>query len=287
MTPVAILLGLAAALTYGAADFVGAVATKRAHAFSVVVFSQLTGSVLLLAALPFFAGYPLTLAAIGWGAAGGVAKGVGVTFLYRGLATGRMSVVAPVTGVVAASVPVLNGLARGERPGALALVGVVVALVAVVLVSSPGGAPGPGPGPAAPGTSSELRDAVLAGLSFGAFFVFLDAAGDDTGLWALVGARLGSLSIVPSLALISGQPLIVAPEARAASATAGVLDVAANLFFLLASRVGLLSLAGVLTSMYPATTVLLARVVLGERLHRIQLGGIVLAGIGVSLIATG
>lgn len=286
MAPVAILFGLAAALTYGAADFVGGVATKRAHALSVVVFSQLTGALLLLAALPFFNEQPPSGESIGWGAAGGVAGGIGVVFLYRGLASGRMSVVAPVTGVVAAGVPLLIGLARGERPGPLALIGVVAALVAVVLVSSPGPqSRGSGAGRAA--TSFELRDAVAAGLGFGAFFVFLDAGGDDPGLWVLVGARLGSLTIVPALALISGRPLLVAREARAAAASAGLLDVSANLFFVLASRVGLLSLVSVLTSMYPATTVLLARVVLNERLHRVQLGGLALAAAGVALIAAG
>lgn len=278
----AILLGLAAALTYGAADFVGGVATKRAHAFSVVVFSQLTGSLLLLAALPFFLGYPLTAESVGWGAAGGIAGGIGVTFLYRGLATGRMTVVAPVTGVVAASVPVLIGLVTGERHGVPALVGVVVALVAVVLVSAAGEAKVTGA--AAP---AELRDAVSAGLGFGAFFVFLDLAGDDTGLWPLVGARAGSLAIVSTLALVSRRPLIVGTGSRTSAATAGALDVAANLFYLLATRVGLLSLVAVLTSMYPATTVLLARVVLSERLARTQMAGLGLAAVGVALIAAG
>lgn len=278
----AAILGLLAAVTYGAADFVGGMATKRSNPFSVVVFSQVTGSALLLAALPFVASGRATVAALAWGARAGAGGGFGVVFLYRGLAEGRMSVVAPVTGVVAAISPVLVGLLRGERPGPVPLLGVVLALGAVALVSS-----APHPDSDASAHRSGLLDALVAGLGFGVFFIGLDLAGDDTGLWPLVAARLGSLVLVAAFAVILRRPLLVEAPVRRSAAGAGVLDVAANLFYLLGTRAGLLSLVAVLTSMYPASTVVLARVVLDERLRRSQIAGLACAAVGVAMIAAG
>jgi drug/metabolite transporter (DMT)-like permease len=281
MQPMAILLGLGAALTYGAADFFGGLSTKRSNEFSVVVCSQVIGSGLLLAALPFFLQADFTAEAFAWGLGSGVGGGLGVLLLYRGLALGRMSVVAPTTGVVAASVPVVAGLLLGERPSAAALTGVVVALVAVVLVSSSPDHTG------ARGGYSGMREAVGAGAAFGAFFILLSLAGDDSGLWPLIGARSASLGIVALIALMGRRTLRPAPGSLRLIAAAGILDVAANLLFLAASRVGLLSLVAVLTSMYPGATVVLARFVLHERLHRLQLVGLACAALGVALIAVG
>ena len=277
----AILLGLGAALTYGAADFFGGLSTKRSNEFSVVVCSQVIGSALLLAALPFFLDASFTLEAFGWGMGSGLGGGLGVLLLYRGLALGRMSVVAPTTGVIAASVPVLAGLLLGERPGALSLIGVVVALIAVVLVSASPDQDGQRDG------YSGMREAVGAGLGFGGFFILLSLGGEDTGLWPLIGSRTASLGIVTLIALIMGRSLRPAAGSLRLIATAGILDVAANLLFLEATRVGLLSLVAVLTSMYPGATVVLARFVLHERLHRLQLVGLACAALGVALIAGG
>jgi drug/metabolite transporter (DMT)-like permease len=281
MQPMAILLGLGAALTYGAADFFGGLSTKRSNEFSVVVCSQMIGSALLLAALPFFLHINFTGEAFAWGLGSGLGGGLGVLLLYRGLARGRMSVVAPTTGVVAASVPVLAGLLLGERPSAAALFGVVVALVAVVLVSSSPDHTG------MRGGYSGIREAVGAGAAFGAFFILLSLAGDDSGLWPLIGARAASLGIVALIAVVGRQSLRPTPGSLRLIAAAGILDVTANLLFLAASRVGLLSLVAVLTSMYPGATVVLARFVLHERLHRLQLIGLACSALGVALIAVG
>lgn len=286
MRPMAILLGLAAALTYGAADFVGGLVARRAALFSVVLLSQVAGTVLLLVALPFFVESGPTASALAWGGASGVAGSTGVLFLYKGLAAGRMSVVAPITSVEAAVVPVVWGLAGGERPPAVALAGVLVALVAVVLVAGfepaeavGGGAP-PRRGRLAPG----VPEALIAGVAFGAFFVLLDGAGDETGLWPLVGGRTASLTILTILVLARRERISAAPGTRLPIVTAGALDVAANLLYLLATREGLLTIVAVLTSLYPASTILLARIVLGERMGRLQVAGLALATVGVVMM---
>ena len=290
----AIILGLLAALTYGTADFLGGYATKRSSVFSVVVLSQIIGSTLILLALPFFwDGYDGV--SFAWGLASGVAGGIGVTFFYAALAAGRMSQIAPVTAVEAACVPVVYGLVSGERPGAGPLIGIALALVAVALVSS--GAPeaddtkaGDDPRAAADAKRDERRGLLLAlgaGIGFGLFFVLLARAGSESGIWPLVGARVASISSVLLVALVARQALRPSPGSLPVIAGAGLFDVAANLSYLLASRVGLLSLVAVLTSMYPAMTVVLARVVLHERMHKTQIAGVGVAASAVTLIAAG
>lgn len=283
----AIVLGLAAALTYGAADFLGALATKTTKVFTVVLLSQVLGSGLFMVALPFFLHDAPTGAALGWGALSGVAGAVGVALFYQGLSIGRMGAVAPITGVEAAAVPVIFGLVSGERPSALALGGVVIALGAVALVSSSprteAPAHDPDQGRLAPGVGLALG----AGVAFGAFFILLAEAGEDSGLWPLVGARISSIATIGVGLLVSRGFERPQRSALPAIAGAGVLDLAANLFFLLATREGLLSIVAVLTSMYPATTVLLARMILSERFHRTQLLGLGLAALGVIAMTLG
>jgi drug/metabolite transporter (DMT)-like permease len=230
---------------------------------------------------------------LGWGAASGAAGGAGVALLYRALAAARMSVVAPITAVEAAAVPVLWGLLIGEQPGALALGGVVVALVAVVLVSAaPEAAPAPGVPDQAPPPRPLLRrpgtvDALGAGLAFGLFFLLLDRAGAGAGLWPLVAARVVSVGLLGGLAVARRRSLRPPPGSLPVIVGAGALDMLANLAYLLATGEGLVSLVAVLTSLYPASTVLLARVVLGERLVRLQVTGLGLAALGVVLITVG
>ena len=279
----AVILGLAAAITYGAADFMGGLVTRRTDVLGVVVWSQIAGSALLVFAIPFLDPSDLTRDTVVWGLLAGLSGGAGVTLFYRALSLGKMTVIAPITGVEAASVPVLFGLVTGERPAGMALVGVALALVAVALVSA----------------SSEEGDervrislsdrtilyALGAGLGFGFFFIFLDRAGTGAGLWPLVFSRIASLLFAASVALSMRRSLRPAPGTMPQIALAGLLDVGANFFYLAASREGLLSIVAVLTSLYPASTVILARTFLGERLIRPQLAGLGLAAIGVTLIA--
>ena len=284
-----LVLGLAAAVTYGAADFVGGLVSRRTNVLAVVLFSQLWGTGLLLAALPFF-GSDVSGGDLAWGVAAGLAGAAGIVFLYRGLSIGRMTVVAPTTAVEAAIIPVIFGLVGGERPSGIALAGVAVALPAVALVSSsprrsPGDAGGPSGGEGL--LPLGLPEALVAGLAFGLFFISLERTGAGSGLWPLVAARAAAMAAVGAVGLLARRSLRPAPGTAPSIAAAGGLDVVANILYLLASRRGLLSLVAVLTSLYPASTVLLARVVLRERLWRVQAAGLVLAGVGVALIALG
>ena len=285
----AVLLGLLVAAAYGSADFFGGLSTKRASASAVVVLSQATGLPLLAALVAVAGGEPSTRVMV-LGAAAGAVGGVGLTCLYRGLAIGRMSVVAPITAVGAAVVPVAWGLFQGERPGVAALVGVVLAIVAVGLISRTGDEVVDGshaPEPTA--TRPYLLLAIVAGIAFGTVFVLLAETGDDAGFWPLVAGRLTSISLLAVAGLVARQSFAVGGGrgALATIAAAGVLDMAANALYLLAARRGLIALVAVLSSLYPASTVLLARVVLKERLLGLQVAGLGLAATGVALIATG
>ncbi len=309
----AVVLGLLVALTYGSGDFLGGVASVRSRASAVMVGSfALSGALLvlvtggwwLLGGLPAAGGRDLAL-----GTAAGLIGPVAVGLLYAGLAAGRMSVVAPITAVVAAVVPLAWGVAGGERPGALALGGALLALVAVALVSSapeqrdervdtagPAADVDPGEQPAAPARSTRwlVAAALGSGLGFGVVFVLLGATTDDAALWPLLAAR--SMAVAVSLVALAGwarwrhepwRPNVIPQRASWwAVAGAGLLDITANAIYLAATRHGLLSIVAVLSSLYPAATLVLARVFLDERLHRQQLLGLGLAALGVTAMAS-
>jgi drug/metabolite transporter (DMT)-like permease len=287
---VAILLGLAAAATYGAADFAGGLISRRVNPICVVFVSQIAGVILLALVLPF-EGTPFDANALWWGAAAGVGGGGGVVFLYRGLSRARMSVVAPITAVEAAMIPVIYGLVTGEEPGWLALAGIAIALLAVALVSAPRADEIPVTLDVRRArmrlTQPGIVDALIAGLGFGCFFILLSSAGQDSGMWPLIGSKAASISLVALAGLVTRASLRPATGTWTGILIAGVLDVAANVFYLLASRAGLLTLAAVATSLYPASTVLLARIVLRERMSGGQLAGLVLVVAGVAMMAAG
>jgi drug/metabolite transporter (DMT)-like permease len=223
-----------------------------------------------------------TAADVAWGAAGGVSGGLGVMLFYRALATGVMSVVAPVTAVTGAVVPVAAGLLLGERPGTTVLVGIAIAIAAVALLARE--APGEQERPTA-GARQAFVLALGAGLGFGGFFVLLDRTGDDAGLWPLVASRSVTFLVMVVIALFTSAALVPRREAIGLSLGTGVLDMTANVLFLLANREGLLAVVAVITSLYPASTIALAQLVLGERLARHQVLGLALATLAVVLIA--
>lgn len=272
----AVLLALASALVYGAADFSGGVATRRSTVFGVVALSQLAGLLALAPLLPLLGG-TVTARDLAVGAAAGLAGGGGLVLFYRALADGVMSVVAPVTAACAAAIPVLVGLSRGERIPTAGLAGIGLALCAIVLVSAEDGAPS-----LAALRRARLGPALGAGAAFGLFFVLLDATGDDSGLSPLIGARLASLALVVGLAAGTSRTLRTPARVVPLVLLAGVLDMSANALFLLATRQGLLAVTGLLASLYPASTVVLAQLVLRERLARTQL-----LGLGTALVAVG
>jgi drug/metabolite transporter (DMT)-like permease len=275
----AVLLALCSSATYGVGDFFGGLAAKRAAAAAVLLWSHVVGFTLLLGVTVFVDGAATTHDMI-FGVVGGLAGAAGVGLLYQALAIGPMSAVAPVTALLAAAVPVTAGYVQGERPNSSAAVGMVAALVAIVLVSAEGG------GSFRP---SDLRGVTLAlgaGLGFGCFFVALSYTSDGSGVWPLVGARAASVAVVGSLALLGRvDARLPRDRTRLLAAGAGALDVGANVLYLLAIREGLLSVVSVLSSLYPASTVVLAWLVLRERFAPMQRVGLVLAIPAVMLMA--
>ncbi|GAA4379264.1 DMT family transporter [Actinomadura verrucosospora] len=287
------VLALAAALAYGVADFLGGTVTRGSTAIRALTWCVPIGlAVVLVSAL--LTGGDVSPGPMAWGFVAGLCGGGGLIAFYRALARGPMSVVAPVSALAAAVIPVAVGVAQGERLDASVLLGVLLCLVAIGLVSMEAG-----DGPAAEGAGRRrLLDsgpvmAALSGSCFGVFFVLLKEAGDGTGLWPIVGARLGNLAIVAVALLflaarggnagprLSGRKLIIL------ALLSGSLDAGANVLYFLAVHHGMLSLAAVLTSLYPAITVLLARVAYSERLRAVQRVGMAVAVAGVALVTVG
>jgi drug/metabolite transporter (DMT)-like permease len=276
---VAVVLALASAVVYGAADFLGGLASRRASVFGVVALSQVVGLAALLALLPWLGG-PVGPADLAWGAAAGLAGAAGLVVFFRALAGGVMSVIAPVTAVTAAAVPVLVGLLAGNRIGPWAAGGIALALTAVVLVSAEGGL-----WALRSARPASLGPALIAGTAFGLFFVLLDRTAQTSGLTPLVAARAASVALVVAVALAGRQALQVSRAALPLVAMSGVGDMSANALFLLATQTdGQLAVTGVLASLYPVSTVLLAQALLRERLAGAQVAGLGAAVVAVVLI---
>lgn len=275
-----VLLALAAAVGYGLADFVGGLLSRRTSVWTVTVLMQFTGA----AALTLIAWIGFSMPAtrdLAWGAASGIGSGAGTFFLYRGLAAGRMGVVAPLSAVGAAVVPVLVGVALGERPAPAAWAGVALAFPAIVLVSREPSAQLTRPAAGRAG----LRDGLLAGGGFGLLFVALGQVPEDAGLWPLAFGQVTSLLILAAGAWLASSGRHPAPRRVVAGAlAAGLLAAAATGAYQLATYGELVSVAAVLTSLYPAVTVALAAVVLHERASRVQAAGLALAAVAVVLI---
>jgi uncharacterized membrane protein len=280
----AVVLALCSALAYGLSDFVGGLLSRRTSAWSVAVVAQ-TSSTLCTALVALLVVGDPAAADYRWAALAGVGSGVGTGFLYRGFSAGRMSVVAPVSAVGAALVPMLAGAVTGERLTLLVWVGIVAALPGIWLVSSsPEDASAPdGSGSLAAG----LVDGVLAGLGFGWLFAALGQVPDSAGWWPLVLCQLVSVPTVAALAVALSAAWVPHGRAAGLAVVAGPLGAAATGLFLLATQQGFLTVAGVLSSLYPASTVLLAALLLKERVHRGQGVGLVLCALAVACVASG
>jgi drug/metabolite transporter (DMT)-like permease len=279
-----ILLGLAAAVLYGGGDFIGGMASRRAHVLTVLTLAETAGAIVALAAAAISPG-PASLAGLAWGVSAGLIGGLGLIVFYIGLATGPMSVVAPVSGLVSTVLPVAVALADGERPGAGVYAGALLCLVAIVLASSAGDT-GATRGSGRPGRAIAYGTA--SGVAFGLFFLLIRNAGQSGELWPVAAGRVGEVVAVLAAAAVLRRGVLPRGADRRlvlAAACAGVIDVVANICYVAATRTGLFGLAVVLASLYPGVTVLLARVVLGERLGRWQRVGLGLAAIGILLIA--
>ena len=270
---------------YGAADFSGGHATRRASVLAVLLFSQAIGLLVALAGSLLLASSPPEPADLLWGAAAGLAGAIGIAFLYTALATTPVAVASPVAAVTGAFLPALFGIISGERPGLLSWFGIAAAVPAIVLLTR---------SPARGGSSvsgDPVRRAVMLGLGagagFGLFYIAISRTARQSGLWPLVAARASTLATVALVGAVTGRSLSVGRDARRAALLAGLLDMGANIAFLLAARLGLLTVVTVISSLYPAPTVLLARIVSGERLTAGRIAGLAFALAAVACIGVG
>jgi len=275
----AIFLALGASLSYGVGDFLGGLTSRRAHVLAVLSISLAAGAAavtvwVVLAAEPFL-GFGAALAAVAAGSCGVL----GLAGLYRGMAIGAMGVVAPISGV-AAAIPFAVGIARGERPSLLQVVGTLVALVGLALVSRSSGELGVR-------IATGVGLALVAAFGFGLYFVFLDIAADDSAPWAVLVARLASTTLALVATLVAGVSLALPRGLLLPVLAVGLCDAGANVLFALATTRGLVSVVSVLTSLYPVIPVALAALLLRERLGRVQLSGAAAVLAGAALIAAG
>ncbi len=269
-------LSLGAAASWGAADFSGGLAAKRADTFGVVVVAHATGLLFMLA-LALVAHEPVPdRAALLWGTAAGLVGGVGLAALYRALAIGRMGINAPLSAVIMAVLPLGFSLLTEGLPGTWQLAGFAVALVSIWLIAAPTGARGRNLG---------LGLAVLAGIGFSGFLLFSKLAAAHATFWPLVAARAASTLLMLGIVFVRGRGWKPSAAAVPYMLVAGVLDSGANALYIAATQRGRLDIAAVLSSLYPASTVILARLLLKERLSRWQSVGMMAALVAVALIA--
>ena len=273
-----LVLALSAAVAYGLSDFVGGLTSRRVSPWTMALVSMLGGAVAAGVVTLVHGGDP-DGADLAWAVLAGLGNGLGTAFLYRGLSGGRMGVVAPVSGVGAALVPVAAGLLAGERPAVLAWVGILVALPAIWLVARE---PGAGTGAL---RGSGLVDGVLAGAGFGVLFAALAQIPEEAGFGPLALNQAVGGVVVVVVAAAMRAPVVPRQPLAALGLVTGLLGLTATGLFLLATHGGLLTLVAVVTSLYPAVTVLLAAGLLRERVHRDQGLGLAMCALAVGLIA--
>jgi drug/metabolite transporter (DMT)-like permease len=301
----AVILALLSAVGYGSSDFAAGVASRAASVIQVTLLACVVACLLVLAALPFAASPGPSGAALAWGAVAGASGTLGGIALYLGFRYAAFSVAAPLSAVGTAGFSVLAGLLWGERPSTLALTGIALALPAIVGVSaSAGGGEGEeavlastddagretGAG-GSPGHAGRPAAGVAAGLIAGACFavllIGLDRAGSGSGLWPAAAAEVAELAVAVTAAAVTRNLRLPRGRPGWLSVCAGVTGAAGTVCYFYATHNGLLAVVAVLTSLYPASTIILARITLGERLTRLRLAGLVLAGGCVALIAAG
>ena len=262
-----------------------------------MLLSQGAGLVLVALALPLLPAATPSNADLWWGALAGVAGGIGVALLYRALASGTMSIVAPITAVTAVALPVLTSIALGERPGWIAVLGILLGIASIVLVSRQPSSPSPegrgGQGVRTPeeraghGVRTGIGPALIAGIAMGIFLLALAQTRREAGLWPLLTDRIASMTFFGIVMVVARASPRLPMNLAALALGCGTLDMVANALFLIAVRIGPFSPIVTLCALYPATTVLLARVILAERLSAWQAAGVVTALTAVALIVSG
>jgi drug/metabolite transporter (DMT)-like permease len=287
---IAAALALVASVLYGAGDFLAGMAARRTSLPAVIAISQLVGLVLSVAAALLLGSAQVSATDLEWGALGGIATIASGFLLFGALARGSMSVVAPITAICAIALPVLAGWALGERLALLRLLGIGLALVAVVLIGLEG-RDGEDPATARRATPpAALLMALGAGVGIAAFYVCLQRTAPAAGLWPLAATRAVSGMVVAGIWLLAlGRRRSTLPPSPVLllALASGALDIAANAFYLLAVRQGQLGIVATLASLYPASTVLLAYLVIGEAIRRVQAAGLAAAAVAILLITGG
>jgi uncharacterized membrane protein len=275
MAYTAVFLGLISAVTWGAGDFSGGMAVKRSNPYGVVIGGHIMSLFMMVALALIFGEKVPPMRDWLWGGAAGLCGGVGLVLLYRALATGQMSVAAPVSALVAAALPVLVSAFSDGLPRLTILIGFALALTAVWLISG---------GVGIEMQLSHLYLPVVAGLTFGAFFVFLHFGSSTSIFWTLAATRIASITGLLGYAIITGEDWMPTRDSWGWIAMSSVLDAAGNTFYALSARAGRMDVAAVLGSLYPGSTVLLAWFILKEHVSRIQMIGILIALAAIVLI---
>ena len=276
----AVLMAAATAACFGVANFSGGLASRRDAALAVTANAHLLGAAMLAAGALLFPARDATLADVAWGGLAGVTGGLAVVALYAALALGRMSVVAPLTAAISAALPALYDVASGTVLGPLTGIGIALALVAVLVVSTAGDTESR--------AAMPLRAVVLAvaaGVGFSVTLVAYSFSGVESGLVPLVSARVVSTTLLGAITLVRARRYLVVPEARVFTFGSGVVDAIANVMLITALRIGPLAIVSVLSAMHPVVTILLARAFLGEQLQGVQRAGVALALVAVLMTA--
>ncbi len=271
-----VVFAFSASITWGAGDFSGGIATRRAQVLSVVFGAYTIGlCMLIVLALIWSEPFPAAVDLV-WGGVAGLAGAIGLVAFYQALSVGKMGIVAPIAAMLSAAIPVLFGALTEGLPGPLQLVGFVLAFIAVGLISGLG---------VVKGRPKGLALALLAGVGFGSFFILISRVSQGSVFWPLATARFASLLFLLAVIFIRRQKVLPVKSVWPVIFLAGALDVAGNVFFVLATHAGRLDVAAMLSSLYPAVTVLLATILLKERMTRLQTIGIVIALVAVPLIS--
>jgi drug/metabolite transporter (DMT)-like permease len=271
-----IFFGLASAISWGAGDFSGGLASKRTSAYSVVALSQFVSMVLLITAAFLLPEDNISTGDIILGALAGVCAATGLVALYRGLARGKMGVVAPVTAVVAAIVPVIFSIFLEGLPQSQQILGFGIALISIWLITRTD--------QDSRFQLGDLKLPMIAGIGFGLFFILIDRVSDNAIWWPLVFARITSICLVLVAAILTRNLDVPNPGQLPIIALAGIFDTGGNVFYALATRFGRLDIAAILSSLYPAVTVILAWIILKERLTLYQWLGVLMVLLAVLLI---
>ncbi|MDC7124693.1 MAG: EamA family transporter [Spirochaetales bacterium] len=275
-----IIYALLSAAAYGTADFMGGFSSRKNAVTTTAIWTQLTGLIMAAIAALILGSTNVGLVDILWGIASGFSGVTGLLILYKGLSCGKVSIVSPSAALAGAIIPVIFGLLIGERPPILTWIGIAFSIPAIIFLSWE-------KGEKEDHTIKSLQYGLLAGTFFGGFFILLSQTSETSGMWPLAAAKFGSLLLSFSILLFRKNKICLEKGTRKLTILSGIIDMAANIFYLLASRTGYLIIAVVLSALYPAPTVILQRLFIHEKLTFIRIVGIILSITGAALIGIG